>query len=785
MIKSDELGLLADDLNGPINLFVGAGFSVLANNASASPIPRGAELKELLIAEFGLEQYRSLELPALYAIIIADRRERLREFLTLSYRVVDFDPAYNHLHKLDIDVVYTTNIDDLCFHIFSPNLPGEVRPLHDNYVYGAPRHAAEVTQYIALHGCVRHEDVDFLFTSGQLSSAFASDRETWYVFQRELIARPTVFLGYSMNDAGVLQALHDSGGRSNHNKWILLRSDDAAAAALYKALGFHVIVGDTRDFLAYVEGLSRPAAATAPAAPRLPSSVPKTTEVAQRPVRHFFNGAEPEWSDAYSNQIIRRRANSAVKNSILSGRHAAIVGVPLSGKTTILKQVAADLSENNEVLYYDRITDNEAQAIVSSLQASDRHFVVCVDNLIDSRDSIDPIVRTGKALIVCAEQSLYFDSVSLKSMSGNLDVHSSSDVSSQDLQAIIDSIPVEVRRWNIAPLDKLEADAGERGLFESLRQHVWDEQLTNRFRAKLAEFENKDPAAFDVYLMACYVSFCRTILSYDMIFMFLDKKDKKYGDVYDLTARINGFLAEVNLPDDPHQDYFSVRSSALAKIVLKECSNRSFGRMFDRFHAGIPTRVIVDYPIFRRYAYDNEFARRAYPRIKDGLKFFNRLVSATDNAYDFQHGAIYLSKLKDFKQAFTWIDTALSKSRGRVFSIRNTHARILFEANIDVARGDPENITAVNGIVESMQVLKDCIERDQLRSYHLLRFSDQALQYAEVSVDDLSIEWLKYAREKLREIIGQATVSGSRESYNLKKYRNLFSEIGQALRQIS
>lgn len=385
------------------------------------------------------------------------------------------------------------------------------------------------------------------------------------------------------------------------------------------------------------------------------------------------------------------------------------------------------------------------------------------------------------AQIVGAEQSLYFDSANIRSLSGKLDVHSSSELSSQDLQSIIDSIPAEVRRWEPDDIGTIEFDAGEFGLFESFRRHVFNESLTTRFRGKLAEFESKDIEAFDVYIMACYVAACRTVVSFDMIYMYIDRSGKDYGYVYDIMRRINSFLVEVDMADDPHQDYFSVRSGALAKIALRECQPRSFGRVFDRFHAAVPERVVVDYPVFRRYAYDNDFARRAYPRVFDGKKFYERLVKNTDNAYDYQHGAIYLSKMKSFSDAFSWIDTAISKSRGRVFSIRNTHARILFEANIGVLKNDTSNRTALEGVKESMQVLQTCIEKDQRRSYHLLRFSDQALQYSTIMDDDDAITWLVHARNRLKEMVEQATVSRSRESYNLRKYKNLYNDVRNAL----
>lgn len=783
MLKVAESGLLKADLTSPLNLFTGAGFSTLARNGNNASLPVGDGLKNLLVKEFTLDAYASLDLASLYAVLLADRRDALREFLEEVFTVKVYDPRYDSLRDLDAKFLYSTNIDDLPFHIFDAR-PGEAtRLLHDFGMYGAPRQPSEVVQFIPLHGNIRHEDSDFLFTPGQISSAFASDRETWYVFQRELQARPTLFLGYGMRDAGVLQALHDGSSKSQFNRWILLRRDDETASALYTSLGFHIIVGDTEDFLSFVADhatMSGFASATL-SHKAFTGQVPTVAEVAQRPVRNFFLGSEPEWSDAFSNQVVRRRVNSAVKNSIFNGRHVAIVGLPLSGKTTILKQVATELVATRPALYFDRISVPQADLIIAEHSGGSHKALIFVDNLIDSRDAIDRIVSTVGAQIVCAEQSIYFDSVTLRSIQSKLDVHSSSDIANQDLQSIIDSIPVDIRRWHPDSLEEVTRDSGEFGLFESFRRHVFDENLTNRFRTKIAEFEARDPEAFQVYIMACYVAACRTVVSFDMIYAFISKPKKTYLDVYDIVARIDSFLVEVDLPEDPHQDHFSVRSGALARVALKVCQPKAFGKIYERFHSSVPSRLIVDYPVFRRYAYDNDYARKAFPRVQDGEAFYKRLVQSTDNAYDYQHGAIYLSKLKSFTDAFSWIDTALSKSRGKVFSIRNTHARILFEANIDVLKKNTSDLTALDGVKESMRVLERCISDDARRSYHLLRYSDQALQYADVMNDKESHDWLIHAQASLQKMVEQAKVSNSRESYNLRKYRNLYSQVSAAL----
>lgn len=785
MLTVDEFGLFEADLNKEINIFTGAGFSTLSKNANNQILPAGDDLRKNLITEFKIDAYASLDLPSIYAILRADRRQALRDFLDETFTVTSYDPAYNALTSLNVSFLYSTNVDDLPFHIFAPSSSGTNRVLHDNYAYGAPRRPHDVVQYIPLHGCVRHADDDFIFTAGQISSAFASDRETWYVFQRELQARATIFLGYGMRDAGVLQALHDGANKSSFNRWILLRKHDEAAIALYQSLGFHVLVGDTLDFLNFIGARAPTSLSGKTTRKNLFGSVPQPAEIAQRPIKYFFVGAEPEWSDAYSNQVVHRRINSAVKNSIFTDRHVAIVGLPLSGKSMVLKQVAAEIAGDRDAQYFDRIAEHEADLIIAEHKDNTARPLIFVDNLIDSRNAIDKIVKQVNAQIVCAEQSLYFDSVSLPTISKKLDVVSASEISKQELQSIIDSIPIDIRRWKPDALDVIESETGEYGLFETFRRHVFEEALSSRFKNKLVEFEARDREAFDVYIMACFAAACRVLVSFDMIYMFMDRSKKEYTDVYKIIERIDSFLMDVNLPEDPHQDYFSVRSGALARIALKLCSNTAFGRVYKRLHAAVPDRVIVDYQTYRRYAYDNDYARRAFPRLEDGREFYERLVHASDNAFDYQHGAIYLSKLKSFTEAFSWIDNALSRSKGKIFSIRNTHARILFEANIEIVKRDPNNQTALDGLRESMEVLQDCIERDQRRSYHLLRFSDQALQYADVKPSKEAAEWLTLARDRLSEMEKQARVSKSRESYNLRKYQNLSTEVRASLASLA
>jgi hypothetical protein len=769
-ISLAEEALFVEDLRNGVNLFLGSG----------EFLPDGKTLQAALVGELNLSDFSELDLQSLYAVAIQTDRDRVRKVVRDLLTVHTYDQRYNALRNLNISSIYTTNIDDLIYLIFAPKAGQASKALHDSVLYSAPRVPAEVINYVPLHGCVRHDDREFIFTPGQIASAFAADRESWYVFQRELQRRPTLFIGYGVKDAGVLQALHGT-PVDNVNRWILIRESSDSSRRLFESLGFKVIVGDTAGLLDYLAAHSTDDARSIGRVRRHTYGlIPRFDEAAQRPVKTFFLGGEPEWSDAYSGQIVKRRVVSQAKNTILAGKNLILVGLPLSGKSTILKQLAVDLAQTRDCIYFDRLSEPISGELVAESAAQSGKTIVFLDDVLESRASLLKLVESGKFQFVGAETSFYFDLVNFRPPMNDFVVESTSEVHPADRQRILDSIPESIKRHVHVEPGSLY-DSEEVGLFESLQRHVYDENLRLRFRDKLRAFEEHDRQAFDLYIMACYISACRTIASFDMLFMFIDSKKKRYTDVYDIVSRIDDFLTELELVDDPHQDYFSVRSSGLSRIALDEVSNQAFGRVFERFHSAVPTNVIPDFGIFRRFAYDNDYARRAFPIAKDGKRFYERLISTTDNPYDYQHGAVYLSKMRRFKEAFEWIDKAISISRKKIFPIRNSHARILFEANIDIVRADPENATAKAGIVESMKVLEDCILNDPRRSYHLIRFSDQCIQYVQVYDDKNASEWLNTAKRLLREALKEAAVPGSREAYNQAKFRRVLSQIEQRI----
>ena len=173
-----------------------------------------------------------------------------------------------------------------------------------------------------------------------------------------------------------------------------------------------------------------------------------------------------------------------------------------------------------------------------------------------------------------------------------------------------------------------------------------------------------------------------------------------------------------------------------------------FGRMFDRFHRQVTPMRIPRYDVFRRSGYDADFAQKAYPNWEEGAEFYDRSYLIDENFYMFQQKAHYLTAKHRFNEAFDAIEEAVQLSKGRNPRINNTHAIVLFEANIGLAA---EGQDVRKNIDHSMNILEMAKRNDKVRlAYPAFTYAEQAMRYFDVYGDEkarqklgLAIDWLK------------------------------------------
>lgn len=289
-------------------------------------------------------------------------------------------------------------------------------------------------------------------------------------------------------------------------------------------------------------------------------------------------------------------------------------------------------------------------------------------------------------------------------------------------------------------------------VFEFIDKNVHGQTISDRYREVLGKLRQNQVEIHDLFVMICYVFSCHAPVSFDVVSRFT-QAGGDYTIVYGLTERLGKLLSEVDTADnqfidlDDSQDHFTPRSTLIAETVVQMCRNDDFRRIYLQFHANVPRLFIPRYANFRRYGYRAAFGERVFQDWEEGERFYLRAYTEDRSYFLKQQLAIYLGGRRQFELAFKYIDEALTESHNRNPNIRHTHARLLFDANIDKAATDQ----SLRGhLRKSMEILEGCHEYDQRQTNHAIRFAEQSLRYLSVfpgleaqSYQQKAIGWLK------------------------------------------
>ena len=112
MRRFDHQHLFENEIKKGINLFLGAGFSILATNKRGLNLPVGNSLNDLVKEKFNMDK-SSLNLSQISTILANSKKQEFYSFLREVFTVSDFDKGYFNVDKLNPKNIYTTNIDDL------------------------------------------------------------------------------------------------------------------------------------------------------------------------------------------------------------------------------------------------------------------------------------------------------------------------------------------------------------------------------------------------------------------------------------------------------------------------------------------------------------------------------------------------------------------------------------------------------------------------------------------------------------------------------------------------
>ncbi|MDQ0317342.1 P-loop NTPase [Amorphus orientalis] len=737
------------------NLFLGSAFSILARDNNKEQLPTGLALTKELCIKFSRPDLQEHDLPLVSQIIKSKNRTEFNEYLLNRFKIGEYDPRYESITTLEVKRIFTTNIDDLMPKIFSKS---KERYLNDLLLQGATFGDRDAVEYLPLHGNVLYPEPDFSFTPIETASAFANNPTQFQYLVSCLLKDPTIFLGYSFKDAGTLQALshHFTTPAQPKSKWIQLRTDEKAYVDYFKSLGFEIIIGDTESIIDYfnirASEITRPASSELNAASFSTGRIPSLNEAPVRPITDYFRGHAPVWHDILSQRIPTTKKYNRIINHIDSGRNVLLSGIPVCGKSTILMQAAAYYDTNQIKIFEENLTPEKATQIVSKIEGKGK-LLLFIDNAGDSVDALDILSNCKDIQIVAADRSINIGFGSHRFKSDRFTNLDCSDLNEDDYQNIYDSIPPVIRE-NRMTVPEVELQIWP-STFEFIEKNVVGPSISDRFKDVLIKLRSTQIELHDLFVMICYVYSCHSPVSFDVVSRFIGAGGD-YVKVYGVLERLGKLLSEVDTNNaqfvdlDDTQDHFTPRSQLIAETVVDRCRNMDFGRVYLDFHTKVPRLFIPRYSNFKRFGYRNGYAERVFQDWKEGEKFYLRVYKEDKNYFLKQQLAIFLGAKKQYGLAFKYIDEALTESKNKNPNIRHTHARLLFDANIDKAASDR---SLKHNLVRSMEILEACHEYDKRQTNHALRFSEQAIKFNSVFPGAESLAYTTKAKTWLKEEI--------------------------------
>lgn len=740
---------LIDALTTGANIFVGAGFSLLAEDKQGRSLPLGWDLKTELEGQF---QKKASTLTQLATILKATKATAFSEYLTERFTVKKFSDKYKSLNQLDLRYVFTTNIDNLVPLILSNHATKYVHDLRKEGESDDPN----AIHYLPLHGNVDSEDQNYIFTTTEIANIFDNSPRIWNFLTRAVEKYPTIFLGYGMNDTSTIQAI-TSGRYADSNiqksKWILLKDPADGDIEYFRALGFKIIKGDIEEFLSELPGLLPASSAKAANVSKEVKALFKSNLIPDsgkglraRSILHFFRGMEPIWGDVLSGNICRTTHFDSVMNALRSnGKNTIIIGTPLCGKTTLAMQVAVEVKDYSLKLMFEDMTETKARYI-AKLLGNERAFIL-IDNVADDIEAYNILAKMPNIKILGLARSLDYGIVSHLVDKSVTEVLNVTELTDTDFQKVFKSLPAGSRQRSIKVTHESKYYKRDT-IFEFVLNNIKGESIKERYKSIL-ESSGEDQVLFMV--LCAYMHYCRIPLSLELALSFFSEK-YDYTGILEIKSVLDDMLKELDETEDlDNIDYYNPRSAHLADVIINSTPSNILREVLWGIIRRVPQVQIPRYNIFRRRAFDHRIIRKAFKVKSEGDEFYGEAFRYDyDNPYILQQHALFLSSHKDFAKAFSKIDKAMVMTNNKQFSIRNTHAIILFEANCDT-----NNQHSLEQLDESMRILKKCYEDDKRKTYHAEVFSEQAIRYYKIVQNEATLTYLTLAKKWLTEEIEQ------------------------------
>ncbi len=486
--KSEETRLVRSLSRAKCVLFIGAGFSTSALDANGRGLPAGSGLASELWDWSGLAtkygKYAGQELPRVFGIALSQRGERnLTAFLRerLSARTV---PAwYDFLASVYWYRIYTTNVDNVVETVFGRH----TQPLLEvvDGFHERPRDRdqfLERIQYVKLNGDLRNGAEKITFSTRAYARRAVEIDPWWDQFVRDYAQHLTVFIGTSLNEPLLNQAIEARGPRGGAavegrpGSFLVSKPLDPTVSLSLPEFNIEGIEATAEAFAHYLGAIVGPLPDRVEVLRELSPSHAIFADSLTRDRRHsdsvgrflavfdevilpdaprnysslFHQGQEADWLDIAASQDASRQVGqrllSRVEELVSSkkGERKVVVlsGNRGTGKTTVLMRLGARLAAEGVPTYFsrgERIEWIEEAMLFIATAAS--KMVLIIDNAdsigrrgIQLLDAVGRLKNPPVIILGVRSSALYFlDDVEHEDWSIG-------DLTDADIESLIDTL---------------------------------------------------------------------------------------------------------------------------------------------------------------------------------------------------------------------------------------------------------------------------------------------------------------------------------------------------------
>lgn len=750
--KIDYEDLFKQKLTSGINLFTGAGFSVLPDTDN-NKLPDSQQLCKEINKSFQIDFSYSDDLESLSTIVEATAFQRYQTFLRKQFTIKKYNSLYNSINKINIKSYITTNIDNIIESVIDNSKKYYLRSITQ---YGSTMTAPYEIEYLPLHGSVSDLESHLYFGKFDLAMVDDYNKDLFDLAFTYLEKYPTLFCGYGFHDSGVNKIVSRILKKQKKDIWVQCRTE-GPMSALYRALGCHIIIGDTDELLTWIDDNI-----TTTLSPDTMYNkgleiykLPTINKVTAIPREEYYTNSSTNWYNIISDHAYSRLIIPMIENLCIKYKNIIMDGISFSGKTTLLMQLALKIDSPIK-LYLNELTPNLSKFLINNIGNKNKAYIF-IDECANDMEAYSIIAKASNIYTITTTETFAFESSKHKLEHIKYKKIDLDEINSTEAQSIYEKIPIKVRTNNFNYKEVLEEKFG---MFEMMSKNVTNFLSEDKVKRILQNAYQKNHKIFEVVAITTYLSYNKSLASLDI---FLSYFDEHYKIVCEYINQANKLLADtIVIEDGKNNTFYSLRSHLFAKYsndILTTLYRNNYKEIIYRFITQVNPFKIHRYDVFKRSAYDASFFYKLYGNEANDI--YDYLFNYDNNAYTLQQWALYKSKNNDFIGAFDSIDNAKTMEP-RNFSIQNTHAIILFEANKTLTTVD-----AHKELTRAMDILSQCYKSDKRKIYHAQKYADFALFLA-TNLSDYN--YIEHAKEWIENII---TNDESRSPWTLSLQKRL------------